>query len=178
RMPGPVMVTYTQREDPRTGEKIDHYLDAAKNPPTGAIVDYFLASKPEGDISLGFLRADGTEVRTFSSRNPEEEAKTEEEKQAAKKHKEPRIPKEEGLNRFVWNLRYPDATKIEDDDVANDLVEGGISGPSVPPGTYKVRLEVGEQKFEQEFEVRKDPRVAATDADLRAQFDLLKQVQA
>ena len=176
RMPGPVIVTYTQTDDPRTGDKIDHYLDAAKNPPTGAIIDYFLASKPDGDISLGFLRADGTEVRTFSSRNPEEEAKTEEEKQAAKKHKEPRIPKEEGLNRFVWNLRYPDATKLEDDEVANELMEGGIPGPVVPPGVYKVRLTVGEQTYEQELEVRKDPRVRATDADLDAQFALLKQV--
>jgi hypothetical protein len=81
-----------------------------------------------------------------------------------------------GLNRFVWNLRYPDATKIEDDEVANDLVEGGISGPVVPPGAYTVRLQVGEQTFEQGFEVRKDPRVAATDDELRAQFALLKQV--
>ncbi len=175
RMPGPVIVTYIQTEDPRTGDRIDHYLDAAKNPPTGAILDYFLASKPDGDISLAFLRADGSEVRTFSSRNPEEEAKTDEEKQAAKKHKEPRIPKEEGLNRFVWNLRYPDATRVEDDEVANELMEGGIPGPVVPPGSYRVRLTVGEQTYEKEFEVRKDPRVRATDADLEAQFALLKQ---
>jgi len=175
------MVTYRQVEDPRTGAKVDEYLDAGKNPPNGAIIHYFLEDKPEADISMTFLEADGREIRTFSSRNPHEAAQTEkgnEKDKEAAKLKDPRIPKGVGLNRFVWTLRYPDATKIEDDDVANDLVEGGISGPSVPPGTYKVRLEVGEQKFEQEFEVRKDPRVAATDADLRAQFDLLKQVHA
>ena len=46
----------------------------------------------------------------------------------------------------------------------------------MPPGVYQVRLTVGEQTYEQELEVRKDPRVRATDADLDAQFALLKQV--
>jgi hypothetical protein len=176
RMPGAVMVTYTQVEDPRTGDKLDQYLDAARNPPDGAIINYFLRARPEGDISLTFLTAEGAEIRTLSSRDREAEAKTEEEKKAVRRTKEPRVPKEEGLNRFAWNLRYPDATKVEDDDVANELVEGAIPGPQVPPGAYRVRLQVGDQTYEQEFEVRKDPRVSATDADLRAQFELLKRV--
>jgi hypothetical protein len=167
-MPGAVMVTYRQSEDPRTGDKVDHYLDAGKNPPNGAIISYFLTEGLEGEISLTFLDADGQEIRSFSSKVPEEGPN-------APKPKDPRIPKEPGLNRWVWNLRYPDATKIDDDEAANELVEGGIGGPQVPPGTYRVRLQVGEQTFEQDFEVRKDPRIAATDADLKAQFTLLRQ---
>jgi len=176
RMPGAVMVTYTQKEDPRTGDKIDHFLDAARNPPNGAIIDYVLSAVPEGDISLTFLDSDGKEIRTFSSRDVEAEAKTDEEKAAAKKNKQPRIPKEAGLNRWIWNLRYPDAVKIEDDDIANELVEGGVSGPRVPPGSYRVRLTVGDNAYEQEFQVLTDPRIAASDGDLRAQFELLQQV--
>ena len=80
------------------------------------------------------------------------------------------------MNRWVWNLRYPDATKIDDDDNANEMLEGAISGPQVPPGLYRVQLKVGEQTFEQQFEVRKDPRLSASDADLSAQFTLLKQL--
>lgn len=176
RMPGAVMVTYTQKEDPRTGDKIDQYLDAARNPPDGLIVDYFLDSLPDGDIELSFLDADGREIRSFSSKDPEAAATTEDEKAAARKKKQPRVPKEQGLNRWVWNLRYPDATKLENDDVANEVVEGGISGPRVAPGSYLVRLSVGDRRYEQPFEVRKDPRVSASDADLRAQFELLLQV--
>ena len=176
RMPGAVMVTYTQKEDPRTGDKIDQYLDAARNPPDGAIVDYFLAVVPEEDISLTFLESDGREIRSFSSRDPEALATTEQEKAAARKDKQPRIPKEEGLNRWVWNLRYPDATKLDNDDVGNELVESAISGPRVPPGTYRVRLQIGDRTFEQEFEVLRDPRVEATDADLGAQFELARQI--
>jgi photosystem II stability/assembly factor-like uncharacterized protein len=178
RMPGAVMVTYTQKEDPRTGDKIDEYLDAGRNPPDGAIIDYFLAEAPEGDISLTFLESGGREIRTFSSRDLEAAATTDEEKAEARKNKQPRIPKVAGLNRWIWNLRYPDATKIDGDDVANELVEGGIAGPQVPPGTYRARLTVGDHTYEQEFEVRRDPRVEATDADLRAEFELLLRVQA
>src|SRR5262249_38653492 len=69
-----------------------------------------------------------------------------------------------------------DATKIDGDDVANELVEAGIPGPQVPPGTYRVRLTVGEQRYEQDFEVRRDPRLEATDADLHAEFELLQRV--
>jgi len=176
RMPGAVMVTFTQVEDPRTGDKIDHFLDAARNPPNGAIIDYFLATVPETDISLAFFDSSGNEIRSFSSRDVEAEARTEAEKKAARKDKQPRIPREQGLNRWVWNLRYPDATKVEDDDAANEVVEGGIAGPQVPPGTYRVRLTVGDKTFEQEFDVRKDPRVSATDAELHEQFALLRQL--
>jgi hypothetical protein len=175
RMPGAVMVTYTQSEDPRTGEKTDNYLDAAKNPPNGLIVDYFLPTKPDGEVTLTFL-ADGTEIRTFSSRDLEAEARTDAEKAAAKKKKQPRVSKEAGLNRWVWNLRYPDATKIDGDELANELVESGIAGPRVPPGTYHVRLAFDGRAYDQEFEVRRDPRVDASDADLRAQFDLLQRL--
>ncbi|HET6316918.1 MAG TPA: glycosyl hydrolase, partial [Chloroflexota bacterium] len=190
RMPGTVMVTYRQREDPRTGAKENVYLDAGRNPPDGAIVSYFLREKPDGDITLTFLEADGREIRTFSSKNVEEpepsdetavgegaEDVTQQRSETPRKQKEPRIPKEAGLNRFVWNLRYPEATKIEDDEVANDLVEDGAQGPIVPPGRYRVRLTVGDSSPEEEFEVQTDPRVAVPEADFAAQFELLMQVR-
>jgi hypothetical protein len=173
RMPGALMVTYRQREDARTGDKEDVFLDAAKNPPNGAIVAYFLKEQPADDLTLTFLEADGREIRTFSSKNPDDD-KSEDK---PKKPKEPRIPKEAGLNRWTWNLRYPDATKLEDDDVANELVEGAIPGPQVPPGTYRVRLTVGETVHEQSFEVRADPRVTVSAEDFRAQFELLLSVR-
>jgi photosystem II stability/assembly factor-like uncharacterized protein len=195
RFIGPFMVAYQQVEDPNTGDKIDRYYDAGKNPPSGAVVSYFLKEKPGGDITLTFFERDGTEIRKFSSKNVEEEAEAEAKKADSaaaegvedvlqtreetlkKKHKDPRIAKEAGLNRFVWNLRYPDATRIEDDDLANELVEGGIPGPAVPPGTYHVRLELGQESYEEEFRVAKDPRVGATEADLKAQFEVLLRLR-
>jgi hypothetical protein len=42
---------------------------------------------------------------------------------------------------------------------------------------YIVRLSVDEQAYEQPFEIRKDPRIKASDADLKAQFDLMVDIR-
>jgi hypothetical protein len=75
------------------------------------------------------------------------------------------------MHRFVWDLRYGTAPGGSE--------RGG--GPLVVPGTYQVRLKVGELVETKPLEVKIDPRVAAdgvTIADLQEQLDLLRQVQA
>jgi hypothetical protein len=42
---------------------------------------------------------------------------------------------------------------------------------------YKVRLGVGGQSYEQPFEIRRDPRVTASDQDLQAQFALMIKIR-
>ncbi len=77
-----------------------------------------------------------------------------------------------GHNRFVWNLRYPDAKKFD----GMILWAGGTDGPVVLPGAYQVRLTVGDQAQSAPFEVRQEPRTTASAADLKAQFDFVKGV--
>ncbi|MBX6341911.1 MAG: glycosyl hydrolase, partial [Thermomicrobiaceae bacterium] len=50
-------------------------------------------------------------------------------------------------------------------------------GPRVLPGRYQVRLTVGDRSWTQPFEVVRDPRVTASDEDLKAQFDLLLRIR-
>lgn len=85
-----------------------------------------------------------------------------------KEKKDPRVPKEAGTNRFVWNMRYPDPKKI-DGYVSSEAV---MSGPVAAPGTYQVQLTIGAETLTEVFEIRKDPRVSATQQDLDAQFEL------
>jgi hypothetical protein len=70
-----------------------------------------------------------------------------------------------GLNRSVWNLRHTDPDQ-----------DGSQSpqGPLVIPGTYTVRLEVGEATSDTPLEVREDPRIQV-DPDVRREWteDLL-----
>jgi hypothetical protein len=76
------------------------------------------------------------------------------------------LAKREWHNRFVWDLRHAGA--------------GGAAGPLVVPGTYQVRLSVGEWSQTRPLEVRVDPRVAAagvTQADLQEQLDLSLKVR-
>ena len=47
-----------------------------------------------------------------------------------------------------------------------------------PPARYTVRITAADQTLTQPLVVKKDPRIKATDADLAAQFDLARQIQA
>ena len=77
------------------------------------------------------------------------------------------------MNRFVWNMRYPDATNVP----GAIFWAGSVDGPIAPPGHYQVRLTVGETTQTAPFEIRKDPRVAATQEEFDAQFDLLLKIR-
>ncbi len=176
---GAFVVTYRQEEKP-SGEKVDKYLDAGQNPPDGAIIHYFFKEKPEGEVTLTFLDQNGKEIKRFSSEESKEQKQetpgTGEtgagSKEKKDEKKEPRVPKEAGANRFVWNTRYADATKIEGDGGEDMKVE-----PPVPPGTYQVRLNVGDQSYTASFEVRKDPNTATTQEELQARFELMMAIR-
>ena len=186
RMPGATMITYRSVDKPETGEKVDVFIDAGKNPPDGVVVHYWLRDAPEGEVKLTFLDPRGKEIKSFSSAVPQPvspsgeppsegapiEAVSGPAAPAREERKEAVVPKKAGLNRFVWNMRYPDATKLEGDPPMDEATERGIAGPVAAPGTYRVRLRAGEETREARFEIRVDPRVSATGAELQAQFEL------
>jgi hypothetical protein len=78
-----------------------------------------------------------------------------------------------GLNRFVWDLHYPDTRQVK--DVIND--EGSTRGPFVSPGSYSVRLTIAGQTQTRPFIVRGDPRLTTTQAEYDAQLVLALDVQ-
>jgi len=96
-----------------------------------------------------------------------------EEVQAPGQGGQERVPADAGLNRFVWDLRYPDATRFP----GLILWAGELSGPKVVPGSYQVRLTVGGETFTQAFNVKADPRLATTQDDFAKQFDLLMKIR-
>jgi hypothetical protein len=173
RMTGDRMIT-ARRELKPGGRTVDRNLDAGENPPDGVIVYYYLKQKPEGEVKLTFLDGQGNEIKSFTSeaaRNQSPEAggsvdPTDEEED--KEKKDPNIPKEAGMNRFIWNMRYPDPRKV-DGYVASEAV---MAGPIASPGTYYLRLDVEDQTCTEAFEISKDPRVPSTQEDLEAQFTL------
>ena len=79
----------------------------------------------------------------------------------------------QGLNRFTWNLRYPEAARFE----GMIFWAAGTQGPVAPPGTYSVRLTVGDQSQTVPLRVLKDPRSTATEADLADQFKLALEIR-
>jgi hypothetical protein len=83
-------------------------------------------------------------------------------------------PGRAGMNRFVWDLQYPDTRTVK--DVVND--EGSTRGPFVSPGTYTARLRANGQTFSRSFVVRGDPRLTTTQAEYDAQLALALETQA
>ena len=116
-----------------------------------AVIHYYLKDKPEKETTLDFLDAEGEEIKSFKP------------KQASP-----------GINRFEWDMRYPDAIGVK----GGSLIYGGsLRGPVAVPGTYQVRLTVDSESFTKSFEIKKDPRIEVTKEDLQKQFDLLIKIR-
>jgi photosystem II stability/assembly factor-like uncharacterized protein len=166
-----VVSAFTEKKTPE-GAVIRKFLDAGQNPPRGVIVTYRLKQKPAGTISMTFRDSQGTVIRQYSSVDPAESEPKDKPKED-EKPKELRIPSNEGWNRFVWDMRYPNVVKLEGKDPAAEAI---IPGPMVVPGSYQVTLNAGEQSFTESFELVGDSATPATQADLQAQFDLLMKI--
>ena len=71
-----------------------------------------------------------------------------------------------GLRMLRWDLRYPNARRVD------GVVTRGNQevGPFAPPGRYTVRLTVDGTEAESSFRIVRDPRSGASDDDVEAQF--------
>ncbi|HET7038521.1 MAG TPA: glycosyl hydrolase [Gemmatimonadales bacterium] len=129
-----------------------------QNPPAGVVVHYYFRAAPSEEVKLEVLDAAGAVIRTYSSKARE---------------RAERLPADSGMNRFVWNLRYPDASRFD----GMILWAGGTQGPRAVPGRYRIRLTAGSWSETAEFELVNDPRVQVSQADLQAQFDFLMKIR-
>jgi photosystem II stability/assembly factor-like uncharacterized protein len=144
------------------------------NPPAGAVIYFFLKDAPKADAEakIEILDASGKVVRKYSSA---EYTTLEEPPGPDDKKPEKQLKPEAGLNRFVWDLRYEEAHHVP----GYYLWEygGGARGPVAVPGHYQVRLTVGAQSQTAAFDLKLDPRVQVSQADLEQQFNLLLQTR-
>ena len=144
------------------GSTMRGYLNAGNNPPVGVLVSYFLKQKADGEVSLTFLDAGNQVVRRFTS--------------AGSDSRGPAVTTAPGTNRFVWDMTYPNARELPPGPFLG-LEWARAVPPVASPGTYKVQLSVGGQQYEQPFEIRRDPRVSASQQDLDAQFALMIKIR-
>jgi len=149
---------------PRGGSGWTGSADAARNPPKGVMIEYHLAQEATSEVMFTITDAGGEIIRQFSSRS-----------------KGRRSPSTKaGMSRFFWDMRYP-GTRMPPAAGALDgfmsIDYSPPSSPTAPPGRYIARLSVDGQTYEQPFEIRKDPRIKASDADLMAQFDLMVDIR-
>lgn len=149
------------------------------NPPNGIVVNYYLKAKPTKEISLEFLDASGKSVRKFTQRVEANQNAGDSDAPTGGGRRgggdSAPIPTENGLNSFVWNYRYPNATNIP----GLILWGGSLAGPRIVPGNYQVRMSVdGKEISTQSFALKADPRIATTPEDFAKQFDLMSKINA
>jgi hypothetical protein len=172
RSAGGLATTYEHTVKPDEDPE-QRFWDAGENPPNGVVVQYYLKDKPEGEVTLTFLDKGGKEIRSFSSIKPDEK----EYKDKPGLTKPTAIKAAGGANRFVWDMRYPNATEVPDDAGSMGFVRGP-NGPRVAPGDYQVQLKVGDKTLTESFKVLPDPRVGASQKDYNEQLALQLKVQA
>ena len=82
---------------------------------------------------------------------------------------------EQGLNAFVWTLKYPGAT------VFDGMIIWGArpqNGPNAPVGKYQVRLTAGSYTQTYPFQIKMNPNLkGVTEADLKETFDLALKIR-
>ena len=151
--------------------------DAGENAPNGVLVRYYLSKKPTDELRMQFMTASGDSIITYSSTK---DKKGEPLKIAKEFHLNPDagrgdvVSAKAGMNVFLWDMRYPDATTVEG---TNIMWTGRGTGSKVVPGSYKVRLMMGKTVVgEQAIEIRKDPRLKTSEGDYQAQFALLQKI--
>ena len=143
------------------------------NPPSGSVIYYSFKSKPEEEVTLEFLDAQGSLIRKFTSKSREKKEEEDIFRRFDAGGSSQRVPAEQGMNRFIWNMRYPDAERVP----GAVLWAGMLNGPVAVPGKYKVKLTVGEKAMTQSWLWKKDLRIATTQEEFQEQFDLLIEIR-
>lgn len=164
---------------------------AGQNPSDGAVIDYFLRSAGNNPVTLTVRDEKGSEIASFMS-----EVKPVENPPANVPSYwfEPALAltKSAGVNRFVWDLRYPapaalsysyygELLEYTEYTLADHAVPGLTPrqqprGPLVVPGKYTVEFTSGGKTLKQPLTVGLDPRVHASADDLAQQRDLALRI--
>jgi hypothetical protein len=153
---------------------------STKNPPNGAVIDYYLGANVSGVVTLEIADSKGQLIARFNSSDPAPAP-------------DPRYPDPPvwerpwqglaatpGHHRFLWNMQYPQVPGLStgpDAEMATPHDTPQVStAPWVMPGEYTVRLIAGGKTLTEPLKVAMDPRVKTSTAELEQQFTLAKQM--
>lgn len=143
------------------------------NPPNGVLLFYYFPENVTDEVTLEISDSNSALIASFSSDqdpdvNPEFPYGI-----MGRYEGDRKVEKKKGLNRFVWDLRYPPVDFVE-----GAIVWGYLGGTRVAPGKYKATIKSGDWTQTQEFDVLKDPRFPATQEDLQEQTNVMLRAQS
>jgi hypothetical protein len=125
------------------------------NPANGVVLYYNLPElKKEDVVTLEVTDADGKIVNTISSKGDPKYRRWD-----GGPASDPTLPRSKGLNRFVWNMRYPTMP-----GVPGVYIESSYSGHKASPGKYTFTLKSGSQMLKTDAEILANPLYPTTAA--------------
>jgi photosystem II stability/assembly factor-like uncharacterized protein len=149
-----------------------------KNPPDGAIIDYYLASSASSPVTLEILDSNGETVRRYASTD-----KAPSMEKLAALHPIPMywvrptqiLSAGVGMHRFVWDLHGASPQSLEHEFPISAILHNTPLYPlgvRALPGAYTVKLSVGGKSYTQALTLKMDPRISTSIADLRKQHEM------
>jgi hypothetical protein len=154
-------------------DEVDRKRPVGDNPPKGAILYYYLQNKPaeKEEIVLEISDAQGKRVRRLS--NHEKDRQEQPQEWPDREHPADVLPAEAGMNRFAWDFRYDSPVQVP----GAFYVGEPPRGPLVVPGTYQLKMTVKGVTQTVPLEVRPDPRLQNSAADMQKQIELALKVR-
>jgi hypothetical protein len=151
---------------------------AGKNPPDGAIIDYYMTAWPSKPVTLEILDEQERLVRRYSSAD-----KPESMEKIAAEHPIPMywvrptkiFSAQPGMHRFVWDLHYDSPKSLNHEYPISAILH---DTPKYPlgawglPGDYTLELTVDGKKYSRTLHVRMDPRITTSSEDLAKQWNM------
>jgi photosystem II stability/assembly factor-like uncharacterized protein len=130
---------------------------AGPNPPDGALISYYLKTKPDEKekVKITILDKDGKTVRDMDG------------------------DKAVGINRVNWDLRYNSPVELTPEQreaQAQGFFFGGARGPRAEPSDYTVKVTAGKIEVTQPLKVEEDPRIQITAPDRAARHQAVMQL--
>lgn len=167
-----------------TGQKIF----IAKNPPYGAILNYYLKDAAPGEAGKKDKGSDAKKVEAENKTEADTDAAARKEGKAkisvfdgdGKLVREFDGPGTAGVNRTAWDLRWnsPAEPTPQQLEAAAAGFGFGPRGPLVEPGEYTIKIKAGEHEATQKVTVVEDPRVEISAADRSARREAIEQLYA
>ena len=173
------------RRDENQDTPLPPEVPAGKNPPDGAIINYYLPANFSGEVQVEIRDAEGTLIHGYSSApllKEEEEMPYVAEYWIA--HPQPLL-KAPGMHRLVWNLRYTDPQAVHVQSPYNYPIAAIVGstplppeGPLALPGKYEVQLKAGGQTLRQPLDVKMDPRMNTPRNELASTLEIQLEISA
>ena len=133
--------------------------NAGINPPNGSVINYYLQQVNDStNVTIDILDKNKKLINSYSNK-------------AKEKNKQLDIAT--GMNRFVWDMRYDSAEKV------NGLVlwHGNVPGPKAAPGQYYYKIKSAKDSVAGQFIIKANPVYKLSQQDYDDQFNFLLSVR-